>query len=108
MERDSHGNFPFSQVETEKVLMGLVQDYLNILKEQGRYRLGIHKSYYRKTLKRAGLDADAYGPLLFEEYEQAEILLRRSEKKTFFLLWKRPSKKYTIVLINRAKKLSAH
>jgi pyrophosphate--fructose-6-phosphate 1-phosphotransferase len=79
MERDSHGNFPFSQVETEKVLMGLVQDYLNILKEQGRYRLGIHKSYYRKTLKRAGLDADAYGPLLFEEYEQAEILLRRSE-----------------------------
>jgi len=33
MERDSHGNFPFSQVETEKVLLGLVRDYLNILKE---------------------------------------------------------------------------
>ena len=79
MERDSHGNFPFSQVETEKVLMDLVKDYLNILKEQGLYRLGIHKNYYRKTLKRASLDPDAYGPLLFEDYEQVEILLRRSE-----------------------------
>ena len=78
MERDSHGNFPFSQVETEKVLMDLVKDYLSILKEQGRYRLGIHKNYYRKTLKRAGLDPVAYGPLLFEDYEQADILLRKS------------------------------
>ena len=29
-ERDSHGNFQFSQVETDKVLMGLVKYYLNI------------------------------------------------------------------------------
>ena len=79
MERDSHGNFPFSQVETEKVLMDLVKDYLNILKEQGRYRFGIYKNYYRKTLKQAGLDPEAYGPLLFENYEQADMLLRKSE-----------------------------
>ena len=78
MERDSHGNFPFSQVETEKVLMDLVRDYLNILKEEGRYRLGIHKKHYHKTLKRADLDPEAYGPLLFENYGQADILLRRS------------------------------
>ncbi len=78
MERDSHGNFPFSQVETEKVLMDLVKDYLNILKEQGRYCFGIYKSYYRKTLKRAGLNPEAYGPLLFENYEQADMLLRKS------------------------------
>jgi pyrophosphate--fructose-6-phosphate 1-phosphotransferase len=78
MERDSHGNFPFSQVETEKVLMDLVKDYLNILKEEGRYCLGIHKNYYRKTMKRVNLDPDAFGPLLFEDYEQAEILLRKS------------------------------
>ena len=78
MERDSHGNFPFSQVETEKVLMDLVKDYLNILKDEGRYRLGIHKNHYRKTLKRANLDPDAFGPLLFENYRQSEILLRRS------------------------------
>ena len=79
MERDSHGNFPFSQVETEKVLMDLVTDYLNILKEEGRYRLGIHKNHYHKTLKRSDLDPDAFGPLLFENYGQADILLRRSE-----------------------------
>lgn len=78
MERDSHGNFPFSQVETEKVLMDLVKDYLNILKDEGRYRLGIHKNHYRKTLKRTDLDPDAFGPLLFENYGQSEILLRRS------------------------------
>jgi pyrophosphate--fructose-6-phosphate 1-phosphotransferase len=78
MERDSHGNFPFSQVETEKVLMDLVKDYLNILKEEGRYRLGIHLTQYQKTMERAELDPDAFGPLLFEDYGQADILLRRS------------------------------
>ena len=78
MERDSHGNFPFSQVETEKVLMDLVRDYLNILKEEGRYRLGIRQKYYQKTLKHAGLDPDAFGPLLFENYGSAEFLLRKT------------------------------
>jgi pyrophosphate--fructose-6-phosphate 1-phosphotransferase len=79
MERDSHGNFPFSQVETEKVLMGLVKDYLDILKEEGRYRLGIKKSYFQKTLAAADLDADTYGPVLFENYGQAEFLLKKHE-----------------------------
>ncbi len=78
MERDSHGNFPFSQVETEKVLMDLVKDYLNILKEDGHYRLGIHKNYYHKTLKQADLDPGVFGPLLFENYGKGEYLLRRS------------------------------
>ena len=78
MERDSHGNFPFSQVETEKVLMDLVKDYLGILKEEGRYRLGIHKTHFRKTLEREDLDPEAFGPLLFENYGMAEILLRKT------------------------------
>jgi pyrophosphate--fructose-6-phosphate 1-phosphotransferase len=78
MERDSHGNFPFSQVETEKVIMDLVKDYLNILKEEGRYRLGIKQTYYRKTLKQAGLDPDAFGALLFENYGSDELLLRKT------------------------------
>ena len=78
MERDSHGNFPFSQVETEKVLMDLVKDYLNLLKEEGRYHLGIKQKYYQKTLKQAGLDPDAFGPLLFENYGSAEFLLRKT------------------------------
>jgi pyrophosphate--fructose-6-phosphate 1-phosphotransferase len=78
MERDSHGNFPFSQVETEKVLMDLVKDYLNLLKEEGRYRLGIKQKYYLKTLQQAGLAPDAFGPLLFENYGSAEFLLRKT------------------------------
>ncbi|MBW2621091.1 MAG: 6-phosphofructokinase, partial [Deltaproteobacteria bacterium] len=75
MERDSHGNFQFSQVETEKVLMGLVKDYLNILKENGTYKIGIEKSYYRKTLEKGGLDPDYFGPILFANYDDSEFLL---------------------------------
>jgi pyrophosphate--fructose-6-phosphate 1-phosphotransferase len=37
-ERDSHGNFQFSQVQTEKVLLDLVKDYLAILRDQGKYK----------------------------------------------------------------------
>jgi len=77
MERDSHGNFPFSQVETEKVLMGLVQDYLNILKEEGVYKIGIRKDYYQKTLEVAGLDPDRYGPTLFKNYDSDEPLMMK-------------------------------
>ena len=78
MERDSHGNFPFSQVETEKVLLDLVKDYLNILKEEGRYRLGVKQTYYQKTLAHANLDPDLFGHALFENYGQSEFLLRKS------------------------------
>lgn len=79
MERDSHGNFQFSQVETEKVLMDLVKDYLGILKDEGRYRLGIKQAYFKKILGHADLDPNIYGPLLFENYGQAEFLLRKAE-----------------------------
>ena len=77
MERDSHGNFPFSQVETEKVLLDLVKDYLNILREEGRYRLGVKQSYYQKTMAHANLDPDLFGRALFENYGQSEFLLRK-------------------------------
>jgi len=75
MERDSHGNFQFSQVETEKVLMGLVKNYLNILKENGIYKIGIDKSYYRKTFEKGGLDPEYFGPILFKNYDDAKFLL---------------------------------
>lgn len=77
MERDSHGNFPFSQVETDKVVMGLVKDYLNTLKERGIYKIGIEKSYYRKTLEKEGLDPDYFGPILFRNYGDARFLLAK-------------------------------
>jgi pyrophosphate--fructose-6-phosphate 1-phosphotransferase len=74
-ERDSHGNFQFSQVPTDKVIMGLVKDYLDILKEEGIYKLGIAGDYYRKTVKNGGLDPDAFGPVLFKNYGESNYLL---------------------------------
>ncbi len=74
-ERDSHGNFQFSQVETDKVIMGLVKDHLNTLMEQGTYKIGIERSYYRKTLKKGGLDPDYFGPILFENYDDSAFLM---------------------------------
>ena len=70
MERDSHGNFQFSQVETDKVLMGLVRDYLDILKEKGKYRMGIHRPYFKKIMKQAEFDPDTIGPVMFENYDK--------------------------------------
>jgi pyrophosphate--fructose-6-phosphate 1-phosphotransferase len=75
MERDSHGNFQFSLVETDKIIMGLVRDYLDILQEKGRYKVGIHVDAFKKTLKRDGLDPDFYGPVLFRNYNEDPYLL---------------------------------
>lgn len=77
MERDSHGNFQFSQVETDKVIMGMVTDYLSFLKENGTYKMGIERSYYQKTLNKGGLDPDFFGPILFKNYDDAQFLLMK-------------------------------
>lgn len=74
-ERDSHGNFQFSLVPTEKVLLNLVRDYLAILRDDGKYKIGVRHAYYTKTLKQAGLDPESYGPILFNNYGQDEYLL---------------------------------
>jgi diphosphate-dependent phosphofructokinase len=74
-ERDSHGNFQFSQMETEKVLMGLVSDYLKILKERGEYKIGIRPEWYRKTMEKGGLDPDLFGPILFKNYTAGDACL---------------------------------
>jgi pyrophosphate--fructose-6-phosphate 1-phosphotransferase len=78
MERDSHGNFQFSQVETDKIILEMVRDYLNILKENGTYKIGIERSYYRKTLDKGGIDPDYLGPILFQNYDDAQFLLMKS------------------------------
>jgi pyrophosphate--fructose-6-phosphate 1-phosphotransferase len=77
-ERDSHGNFQFSQIHTERVLIGLVQDYLNILKEKGIYKIGIDQAYFRKALEKAGLDPMRFGPALFQNYGREEFLLTKA------------------------------
>ncbi|MBU0698149.1 MAG: phosphofructokinase, partial [Proteobacteria bacterium] len=76
-ERDSHGNFQFSQVETDKVIMEMVTDYLDFLKENGTYKMGIERSYYQKTLNKGGLDPDFFGPILFKNYDDAQFLLMK-------------------------------
>ncbi len=77
-ERDSHGNFPFSLVETDKVVMGLVRDYLGWLRERGEYSIGIDPAYYRKVLEKDGLDPLRFGPALFHNWgEEVPLLVRR-------------------------------
>ena len=82
-ERDAHGNFQFSQVETEKVVMGLVKDYLDQLKERGLYKIGISREHYEKTMKKGGLDPDRFGPTLFRHYNGAEFLLMKESIFSF-------------------------
>jgi len=69
MERDNHGNFPFSLVETERVLMGLVEEYLDDLFQQGKYKMGISRAYFEKTLNKAGLSPQTFGPVIFEDFD---------------------------------------
>ncbi len=75
IERDTHGNFQFSQVKTEKIIMDMVKDYLDILEEQGQYKIGIHDQYYRLTLQNQGLDPDLFGNVLFRNYQMEPYLL---------------------------------
>ncbi len=82
-ERDSHGNFQFSLVPTDKVIMGLVKDYLNILRERGEYKIGIQRAYFDKTMRKADMDPDHYGSVLFDNYSEGEYLL---VKKNIFSL----------------------
>jgi len=85
MERDNHGNFQFSQVETDRIIMGLVTDYLKILKDNGTYKLGIEKKWYLKRMKEAGLDPERYANAVFENSFSDIFLLRKKEiisKKT--------------------------
>ncbi len=74
-ERDSHGNFQFSQVKTEEVLLEMVKDYLVILKEKGRYKIGIEHSQFIKTLQKGKLEPERYGPVLFSNWQQAPYLM---------------------------------
>ncbi|MEW5908439.1 MAG: 6-phosphofructokinase, partial [Thermodesulfobacteriota bacterium] len=76
-ERDSHGNFQFSLVETDKVIMGLVKDYLKVLREKGIYKIGIEDRYFRKVMEKEGLDPDRLGPILFTNFGQNRLLLMK-------------------------------
>ncbi len=74
-ERDSHGNFQFSQVQTEKVILGLVKDYLKILQERGEYKIGLSREWYRRTMERGGLDPGQFAKALFKNYASDDQFL---------------------------------
>ena len=76
-ERDSHGNFQFSLVQTDKILMGLVKDYLDILREKGDYKIGIEEKYFRKLLTAEGMDPDRIGPVIFNNFGKDPYLIVR-------------------------------
>ncbi len=78
-ERDSHGNFQFSLVQTDQILLDLVKDYLNILKEKGIYKIGIPAVNVRKLLTADGCDPAAYGPVLFKNFGSGDPYLRMQE-----------------------------
>lgn len=68
VERDTHGNFQFSQVKTEKIIMDMVGDYLDILKEKGEYKIGIEKDYFHTIMSREKFNINAVGHALFRNY----------------------------------------
>jgi pyrophosphate--fructose-6-phosphate 1-phosphotransferase len=98
MERDNHGNFPFSLVETERVLMGLVEDYLDKLFENGEYKLGISHAYFEKTMHKGGLSPQVFGPILFQNYDdpQNPLLMKKN-------ITSEESLRHTLIQANQLK-----
>ena len=60
--------------------MELVEDYLSILREKGRYKIGIEKGYFRKALRKENLDPDTFGTVLFRNDKDDYLL----EKETIY------------------------
>ena len=78
VERDTHGNFQFSQVKTEKIVMDMVKEYLNTLKEQGKYKIGIERSYFNSLMEKANMIPDQYAKAIFKNPEEPYLLIKES------------------------------
>ena len=76
VERDLHGNFQFSQVKTEKIIMDMVKEYLDVLREQGHYKVGILRDDYVSLMEGAGMDPDLYAPALFKNPKDKYVLVK--------------------------------
>ena len=75
IERDTHGNFQFSLVKTEKIIVDMVKEYLDMLIEKGEYKVGIEAGYFKLTLEKAGLNPEVFGKALFRNFEGKQFLL---------------------------------
>ncbi len=74
-ERDKHGNFQFSQVKTEVVIMNMVKEYLNALADQGVYKIGIENQYYHNLMLSTGLDGDKVAKAIFKNPDEPYLLV---------------------------------
>ncbi|MCD4718671.1 MAG: phosphofructokinase, partial [Desulfobacula sp.] len=77
-ERDTHGNFQFSQIKTEKIIMDMVKEYLSILKEQGKYKIGIERSYYKSIMENAKFIPDKFIKAIFKNPDDKYLLIKES------------------------------
>jgi pyrophosphate--fructose-6-phosphate 1-phosphotransferase len=75
IERDNHGNFQFSLVNTEKIIIDMVKEYLDMLIEQGEYKVGIDQEYYRYTVEKSGLDSEKFGNVLFRNFQDNKLFI---------------------------------
>ena len=78
MERDTHGNFQFSQVKTEDIIMDMVKEYLSILKEKGKYKIGIERSYYKSIMENSKFIPDKIAKVIFKNPEDKYLLIKES------------------------------
>ncbi|MCP4369757.1 MAG: phosphofructokinase, partial [Deltaproteobacteria bacterium] len=74
------------------------------LKEQGVYKIGIKKSYYKKALNKEGLDPDSFGPVIFKNYIDDEFLLVKPSIISIKTLKQALIKKH---LLNKNEKIPA-
>ncbi|MCP4672885.1 MAG: phosphofructokinase [Desulfobacula sp.] len=78
VERDTHGNFQFSQVKTENIIMDMVKEYLDILKEQGRYKVGIDKSYYYSVMEDTQINPDKLADAVFKNPHDEFLIVKEA------------------------------
>ncbi|MDD9304631.1 MAG: 6-phosphofructokinase [Desulfobacter sp.] len=76
VERDLHGNFQFSQVKTEKIVMDMVREYLDVLKEQGVYKVGIKRRDYLRFMELARMDPEMFAPAIFKNPDGEYLLVK--------------------------------
>jgi pyrophosphate--fructose-6-phosphate 1-phosphotransferase len=76
VERDTHGNFQFSQVRTEKIIMDMVKEYLSILKENGKYKIGIERSHYASIMETAHIIPNTFAAAVFKNPEDNFLLFK--------------------------------
>ncbi len=75
IERDVHGNFQFSLVETDKIVMKFVKEHLSTLKESGAYKVGVKRTFFETILKEDNLPIKKYGETVFKNYNSNDDYL---------------------------------